>query len=204
MKKGMFIVVDGIDGSGKSEIVRMLRNYLSNKKYEVLKTREPTDGKYGRKIREMLKKEKDPKSNSAKMAEFFVEDRKEHMEKEIEPFLSKSNSKINIVLCDRYYYSTIAFQGAQGLDVKGLIAKNKDFRRPNIAFILDIEPSVALKRIEYRRKEKFEQLEFMKKIKKNFLALPKLLKDNIKIIDASKPLKDVFESVRKEVDRILN
>ena len=128
----------------------------------------------------------------------------EHLEKEIEPFLSKSNSKINIVLCDRYYYSTIAFQGAQGLDVKGLIAKNKDFRRPNIAFILDIEPSVALKRIEYRRKEKYEQLQFMKKIKKNYLALPKLLKDNIKIIDASKPLKDVFESVRKEVDRILN
>ncbi len=206
MKKSIFIVVDGIDGSGKSEIVKMLHNYLfsKNKKYKILTTREPTNGIYGKKIRLILRKEKDPKSNSKKLMDLFIKDRKDHLKNTIEPILNKSNKhKLNIVLCDRYYYSTIAFQSAQGLDIKSIISKNKRFRKPGIAFILDVKPSVALKRIEHRQKEKFEQLEFMKRIRANFLKLPNLLNENIKIIDASKPLKNVFENVRKEVDKII-
>jgi len=119
-------------------------------------------------------------------------------------FLKNANKhELNIVLCDRYYYSTIALQGAQGLSIKGMIQKNKQFRKPDIAFILDVEPSVALERIEYRQKEKFEQLEFMKRIRRNFLKMPKLLNDNIKIIDSTSSLKEVFNDVKKEVDRIL-
>ena len=207
MKKGIFIVVDGIDGSGKSEIVKMLHNYLfsKSKKYGILTTREPTNGIYGKQIRQMLRKENDPESSSKKLMSLFIKDRAEHLKNTIELFLKKSNKhELNIVLCDRYYYSTIAFQSAQGLNIKDMIEKNKIFREPDIAFILDVEPYLALERIEYRKKEKFEQLEFMKKIRKNFLRLPKLLSDNIRIIDSSKPLKKVFESVRKEVDGILN
>lgn len=207
MVKGLFIVVDGIDGSGKSEIVKMLHNYLfsKHKKYRILTTREPTNGSYGKQIRQMLMEEKDPLSNSKKLMELFVKDRKEHLKNTIEPFLNRSNEhELNIVLCDRYYYSTIAFQSAQGLDVQEIISKNKTFKKPDIAFILDVEPSLALERIGYRKKEKFEQLDFMKKIRQNFLKLPKLLDDNIKIIDSTRTLNDVFESIRKEVDKILD
>ena len=204
--KGMFIVVDGIDGSGKSEIIKMLHNYLfsKNKKYRLLTTREPTNGDYGKQIRQMLVEEKDPVANSEKLVELFVKDRKQHLKNTIEPFLNKSNDhELNIVLCDRYYYSTIAFQGAQGLNVRNLIDKNKEFRKPDIAFILDVEPSVALERIAYRKKEKFEQLDFMKKIRQNFLRLPKLLGDNVKITNSSKSLKEVFDDIREEVDKML-
>ncbi len=206
MQKGIFIVVDGIDGSGKSEIIKMIHNYLfsKHKKYRILTTMEPTNGKYGSKIRQMLRKEKNPKSSSEKLMDLFIKDRQQHLKNTIEPFLKKSsNHELNIVLCDRYYYSTIAFQGSQGLGIRDIIAKNKGFRKPDIAFVLDVEPSVALERIEYRKKEKFEQLEFMKKIRQNFLRLPKLLNDNIRIIDASNPLKNVFEDIKKEVDKML-
>ena len=207
MKKCLFIVIDGIDGSGKSEIIKILHNYLfsKNKTFRILTTREPTNGNYGKQIREMLSKEKNPKSNSKKLMGLFLKDRREHLKDLIEPFLNRSNkNELNIVLCDRYYYSTIAFQGAQGLDMNELIKKNKYFRKPDIVFILDVEPSLALKRIKYRKKEKFEQLEFMKSIRTNFFRLPKLLKDNIKIIDASKSLKNVFSHIKKEIDKILD
>ena len=205
--KSLFIVVDGIDGSGKSEIVKMLHNYLfsKHKKYRILTTREPTNGKYGKQIREMLRKEDDPKSSGKKLRGLFIKDRQEHLKNTIEPFLKSSNEhELNIVLCDRYYYSTIAFQGAQGLNMEELIAKNKKFRKPDMAFILDAKPDLALERIRQREKEKFEQLEFMKKIRKIFLELQKWLKDNIEIINASEPLKYVFQKIRKNLDKLLD
>ena len=206
MKKGLFIVVDGIDGSGKSELIKMLHNYLfsKHKKYRILTTREPTNGKYGEQIRQMLRREKNPEGSSLKLMSLFIKDRAEHLKSTIEPFLKSSGKhELNIVLCDRYYYSTIAFQGAQGLGIKDMVEKNRQFRKPDIAFILDVEPSVALKRIRHRQKEKFEQLEFMKRIRQNFLRLPELLEDNIKIINSGKSLDHVFKDTKKEIDMLV-
>jgi len=206
MVKGVFIVVDGLDGSGKSEIVKLLHNYIfsKSKKYRILTTREPTSGKYGKEVRSILTNEIDPKINSEKMLELFIKDREDHLRNTILPFLNKSNDhEANIVISDRYYYSTIAFQATQGLDMNMLVEINKEFLKPEIAFILDIKPSMALERIKTRKKEKFEQIEFMNKLRERFLELPKFLKDNITIIDASKNLEDVFEEIKKEVDKVL-
>jgi len=109
----------------------------------------------------------------------------------------------NIVISDRYYYSTIAFQATQGLDIKILVELNKEFLEPDIAFILDVKPEIALERIKTRKKEKFEQIEFMNKLREKFLELPKFLNDNIKIIDASKDMNEVFENMREEVNKVV-
>ena len=119
------------------------------------------------------------------------------------PFLKKSNGNVNIVLCDRYYYSTIAFQAVQGLDMGTLIEKNKNFLKPDVAFIMDLSPEIALERIKRREMEKFENIDFMRSLRGRFLQLPKILKDNIKIIDASKEADEVFEDIKKEVDKML-
>jgi len=206
MVEGIFIVLDGMDGSGKSEMVKLLHNYLfsKNKKYRILTTREPTNGTYGQEIRKMLTEEKDPKLNADKMLELFIKDREEHVNETIMPFLKKSNGhEVNIVICDRYYYSTIAFQVTQGLDLIMLVEKNLKFPKPDIAFIMDISPEIALDRIKKREKEKFEHLNFMNELRSRFLELNETLEDNLKIIDASKELNVVFEEIKMEVDKLL-
>ena len=207
MTSSLFIVLDGIDGSGKSEQVKLLHNHLfsKNKKYRILTTREPTNGTYGVEIRRILKEEKDPLKNAEKLLGLFTKDRAEHLQNTILPFLEHSNNiDCNIVISDRYYYSTIVFQHSQGLDIKKIIEQNKNFRKPDIAFILDLPPETALKRIEYREKEKFEKLEFMKKIRENFLNLKNHLEENIITIDASNTKEEVFEDIKKEIDKILS
>src|SRR3989338_6405025 len=106
MSKGIFIVLDGLDGSGKSEMAKLLGSYISsnNKSCNILVTREPTDGKYGKEIRNILANEADPKINSHKLLELFIKDREDHLKKEIVPFLNKTDRGKNIAICDRYYY----------------------------------------------------------------------------------------------------
>jgi len=206
MVKGYFIVFDGLDGSGKSKMVRLFNKYfsLSNDEYNILETREPTDGKFGTEVRDILSRDEDPQLNAERLLELLIKDREEHLKKTIIPFIDRNDeNKKNIVLCDRYYYSTIAFQSTQGLDIKMLLEKNVMFLKPDIAFIMDIKPETALARIKHRKKEKFENLEFMNKLRNTFLNMPDLLNDNIKIIDASKDLNEVFEDIKKEINNIL-
>lgn len=206
MVKNFFIVVDGMDGSGKSEMVNKLHNYLftKNKKFRILTTREPTNGIYGSKLREMLKNETNPTDNAKEMLDLFLKDREDHLNNIILPFLQKSNGpEYNIVICDRYYYSTIAFQHTQGIPLELVIEKNKVFKKPDIALFLDIKPEIALDRIKDRAKEKFEQKEFMTELRENFLNLKDLLDDNIIIIDASKNKKEVFDQIKKEIDKLI-
>jgi len=201
--KSLFIVFDGLDGSGKGEMITRLSEYLDKKsKYNILITREPTDGKYGKQIREILKNEKDPKAGAEKCLGLFVEDRKEHLANDIEPFLKNKGA---IVICDRYYYSTIAFQHTQGIPMETIVMGNMAFKTPDIAFILDLPAETALERVHKRgdEKEKFEELEFMKELRENFLKLNDVLDDNVKVIDASKSKDKVFEQIKKEVDKLI-
>jgi len=197
--KNLFIVFDGLDGSGKGEMIKRLEKYLVDKGSNVLATKEPTDGTYGKQIKEILKKEKDPKKGAERCLALFVKDRQEHLEKEIIPFL-----KNGVVVCDRYYYSTLAFQHTQGISMETLVLGNMSFKTPDIAFLLDLPAEVALERVDKRgdAKEKFEQLEFMKELRENFLKLSDVLDDNIKIIDASKSKEEVFEQIKKEIKKI--
>jgi len=196
----LFIVLDGIDGSGKGEQIKKLEKYLASLGAKVLVTREPSDSKYGKEIRKILKTEKDPLANKEKLLQLYVKDREEHLKKEIEPFLKKDG----VVICDRYYYSTIVYQACQGVPVEQIVLLNEGFTTPDIAFILDLPAEVALERIgKVREIEKFEKLEFMKKLRGGFLNLKDVLDENIKIIEASGTPDEVFEQIKKEIKALL-
>lgn len=180
----MFIVLEGVDGCGKSTQAKLLYNWLG-KNYNVILTKEPTENKIGKFIREILSGgiSVDPKT----LALLFTADRYEHLENEVIPALN--NNKI--IVCERYYFSTIAYQMAQGIDRKWLENLNKFALKPDLALFIDVPPETAVKRTETG--EIFETHEFSKKIYKNYLLF-----DLIRI-DGNRDVEMVFENIKAVV-----
>lgn len=205
--KGKFIVVEGIDGSGKGTIIAMLRSYLLNrgiKAGDILVTAEPTEGIYGKKIRKILRAGRNPRERAAELLSLYLRDRREHVSRVILPSLARGM----VVLCDRYKYSTIAYQSAQGLPKKELIRKQEGFPKPDLAIILDLPVRKGLMRVAAdagrQGRDVFEQQAFLGKVRQAFLSLKKELpRENIAVVDASGTREEVFAGVLKEAGKVL-
>lgn len=204
IKKGKFIVVDGIDGCGKGTQSKLLAEYFFNcdKRNHIFLTREPYNSQFYMEIRRLLKKSANPKKNAERMAELFIQDRKIHAE-----IIKKMlNSGIHVI-CDRYKYSTFAYQQTQGISLAKLIKKHEKILIPDLVVIIDIPIKIALKRIakdaNRKHREVFEQKRFQEKLRQNFLALPDILpRENIVIVDGNQSVKEVMKKIKKEVDKI--
>lgn len=141
---GSLIVIEGLDGSGKTTLIRGLGKYLKKLGFRVVMTSEPTSGPIGRIIKRYLRgaQRRDPIYEAL----MFAADRRWHCENVIRPALKKGS----IVLCDRYVFSSLAYQAATGLDEKWIMAINKFAIEPNIAFFLDAPPDVCKRRLAKR------------------------------------------------------
>ena len=200
MKKGKFFVIEGLDGSGKSAQVNLLVNFLKNLGKEVMVTKEPTtDSESGRKIKQVLKKEVIPK-DPLELQKLYVQDRKEHLTNKVIPALNEEK----FVVSSRYYFSTFAYGGADGLDLDYLIELNKDFLKPDITFIINVSPESCIKRIKQRGEEKeyFEELEKLTKIGIFYKKFPAIFED-VLLIDGEKPISEVFEEIKKKINKFL-
>lgn len=193
----MFIVFEGIDGCGKSTQVWKSARYFANagKYNHVLVTREPYKS---REIREILKQDEPAETKSEKLTELFVKDRKEHLSEIILPAL-KNNI---IVICDRYKYSTICYQAAQGQDIKKLFEMHKNMPVPDFIFVFDVPVEIAVKRMtkdNLREKEhKFEKnAAFLEKVRKNYLKMKEFFpEEKIIILDGTKTIEKIFEEIK--------
>lgn len=202
--RGAFIVVEGIDGSGKSSIAGHLTNELHARKRPVLRTREPGGTPLGEKIREVLL---DPKN--AEMVPFaelflFMASRAQLVDSVIRPSLAKGID----VVCDRYYYSTAAYQGAAGkvgIDTVITVAeKVAKFQKPDLVLLLDVDPAIAQAREGIRNdRVELKGLDYQKKVRSGFLKLARRDRRRFKVIDASRPPEAVFADALKAVDRVL-
>jgi len=191
---GVLLAFEGIDGSGKSTQARMFADWAEARGLEVVRTREPTNGPWGRKIREArFTARMSPEDELAA----FLADRQQHVTELITPALARGA----LVIIDRYYYSTVAYQGARGLDPARLLAKNRAFApKPDLVVLVDVDPRLSLERIAARGEgvDLFETLEALTKVRAIFLALNE---PHIARIDGAHPADEVFQRV---VTRIVN
>lgn len=196
---GKFIVIEGLDGSGKSAQVDLIIEYLKLIGKNVVVTKEPTiDSESGRRIKQVLKKE--IIIEPLELQKLYVQDRKEHLENKVIPALQKGD----FVVSSRYAFSTFAYGYSGGLDVDLLVKMNDEFLLPDLTIIIDVLPENCVKRIENRGQEKelFEQLEKLQKVSEIYKKLPEMFED-VFVVDGEKSIKDVFEEIKKLINKIL-
>lgn len=205
MKKGKFIVFEGIDGSGKTTQARMLAEWLEAKGRKTSLTAEPTSLPTGRALREALggKLER----SECQMAVMFVDDRIAHNIHPTEGICALIDSGYDVI-CDRYYYSTLAYQG-QSTDYAWVKAMNlccPEIRKPDLCIYIDLLPEQSLERISRGREsiEIYENLETLTKVREQFLSVISDLQstDNIRIIDGYRDIKEVFSDVIKAAEAL--
>lgn len=192
----MFISFEGIEGSGKSSLIKNLKNYYKNHALDVFFTKEPGGTELGEKIREILL---DPTSEIDPSSELLLlmADRVHHVKNKINPNLNENK----IVFCDRYIDSTIAYQGGgrdlDDKDIEGMIKMLK-LPIPDLTILLDVSVETGLMRAKERSElDRFEKedIDFHKKIRQSYLNLQKKYPDRIIIFNASMNENDVFEEV---------
>jgi len=192
---GKFIVVEGLDGSGKSAQVDLLIDFLKEIGKEVVITKEPTmDSEAGRKIKQALRKE--IVIEPMELQKLYVEDRKEHLENKVIPALRDGK----FVVSSRYAFSTFAYGSSEGLNINELIEMNKEFLLPDLTIIVDTNPESCIERIEGRGepKELFEQKEKLTKVNEVYKKIPNMF-ENVIIVDGEKSIEQVFEQVKRVV-----
>ena len=190
----MFIVFEGIDGTGKSTQVDKLAETLKEAGHQVVTSKEPTDGPFGTRLRQSAST---GRLSPQEELDLFHRDRREHVETLIKPALARGET----VILDRYYFSTMAYQGVRGFDPEEIRAINEEFApAPDHVFLLELDLDTALDRIGVRdgAANEFEQREALQKCHDIFAALDDPF---IHRIDASQPPEEVHRAVLAEVNR---
>ena len=193
---GKFIVFEGIDGAGKTTQAKMLGERLSSIGKSVFLTAEPTDLESGRELRRILGGEE--KKSNTELAMLFTLDRIAHNIDKEKGIVAMLEAGYNVI-CDRYYYSSLAYQGGvTSYDwVKSLNLCCPDIRHPDLCIFLDLTPEQSLERISKGREklEIFENVETLTRVRESFFSVLTDLDDNIAVLDAYRTPEEIAEDI---------
>ena len=192
---GFLLVLEGIDGAGKSTLQRRLAAWCRERGRVVTTSREPTDGPHGTALRQS--------ATTGRLApeaelELFLKDRAEHAATLIRPALARGE----VVILDRYYFSTAAYQGARGLDPQAIIAANEAFAPiPDLVLLLDLDPTAGHARIGQRGTalDDFEGAHYLAEVRRIFLSLPHPF---IHRLDATRSSDEVFATATSHLEAL--
>ncbi len=199
MPKGKLITLEGIDGTGKSSIAKMLKNKFP----EAVFTAEPTKSWIGKAVKKSIESDADP------LAELFlfVADHAEHIARVIRPALEQGKT----VISDRYSDSRYAYQG---VTLSSIIENPLEWVQgihkgwtivPDMTILFTLDPEIAISRCGIRGNHtKFEKIEFLKKVQENFLKLAEREPHRFVVIDAGKKLEALVREVEAEIERFLS
>ena len=194
---GVLVNLEGIDGCGKSTQSKLLREKLEEKGEKVLILKEPTKRPHGQKLWDVLHGKR--KASNEEILELFVLDRKQHVEEKIQPALDDGT----VILMDRYYYSSMAYQVAGGIDVEEIREKHVFAPRPDVVLIFDLPVSVALERVKgHSDADEFEKDEHLEKVREAYLDLEN--DPLVRIVDATGTPEEIFEDVWRLVSEVRN
>jgi dTMP kinase len=192
LPKGVLIAIEGIDGAGKTTQARMLAEWLERAGLAVLLTKEPTSGRWGRIIRESASS---GRLSPQEELHAFLEDRREHVALELGPALAAGT----IVIIDRYYFSTAAYQGARGWDPEELLQQNEAFApQPDLLLLLEVSPAVGVARVRGRegKGNLFEHEEDLAASAKIFAAIDR---PYLRRVDGTKTPDEIATQIRRHV-----
>jgi len=201
--RGLFITFEGIDGCGKSTQLNLTARYLSSEGYSVLKLREPGSTVVSERIRRILLDKRLDMSDTTELL-LYEAARAELVANEIGPALRRGA----IVLCDRFYDSTTAYQGfGRGLDintVKRLHRIAVGDVQPNMTLVFDIDLKTGLTRVG-RRPDRLESQskQFFSRVRRGFLEIARTEPRRVKVINARRSIEEIFSDVKKHVSRRL-
>ena len=193
-KKGAFIVVEGLDGSGKTTQAKLLTARLSRSRRAVY-TQEPSNGNIGAFIRNHVLYGAN-RVPTVVEALLFAADRIDHVQNEVQPALNLGM----VVVSDRYVYSSLAYQGSAGLSLDWIETINGHALKPDLALFIDVAPEVVLQRLK-RRKSVMENLETQRKVREIYQKFVE--KGELVRIDGGKPKSNVAEEVFAAVTKFL-
>ncbi|CAN1607406.1 K00943 tmk, DTYMK; dTMP kinase [Candidatus Pelagibacterales bacterium] len=208
IKKSFFICFEGVEGSGKSTQAKLLYKFIKNKiTKNVILTREPGGTLFSEKIRNLML---DKKTNISPLTEFFLlmAARNEHIISKINFYLKKNF----IIICDRFFYSTLAYQHyLEGMDKKFIFSiQKKIFNKvhPDITFLIDLNKKESKVRINKRAKKtnRFDKLSSYRfnKIRNGFIKISKMYKNKIVLIKGNKSLNEIQNEINTKTLKILN
>lgn len=190
---GRLIVIEGIDGAGTTTQAARLVETLKREGRDSHLTREPSDGPIGKILREILTGKHAP-VDATTMALLFAADRADHLQREVEPALARSA----IVVSDRWYHSSLAYQGAEE-DREWIVTLNARARRPDLTILLEVPPEMAAERraAAEREEEIYDRLETQRRVAATYRAVVERLQDRewIVILDGTKGMDEVAAEI---------
>ena len=196
----MFITFEGIEGSGKSTQIQLLKEFFEKKAQKAFFTREPGSSEVGKKIRSVLLNKENKIFPQTEIFLIFA-DRVQHVQEIIKPNLNEGK----IVISDRYYDSSIAYQGQrEGVDKTEIyeLINMLDLPTPDITFLLDLPVDIGLKRAKNRASlDRFEseEMSFHEGVRQNYLDLQGQNLERIVKIDALQTPDEIFSNIIKKI-----
>ncbi len=205
---GLFITLEGLEGSGKTTQQRQVVRNLRDRGLDVILTREPGATRLGKKIRQLLlDPDWDEMTPRAEIL-LFAADRAQHVEEIVKPALKKGK----IVISDRYFDSNLAYQGyGRGLDIEMVRKINLwavDYLKPDLTFFLDLPVEVGLARARAQTADKLgdrlerEELNFYQQIRAGYLELAKE-SERFRVIDANRKIEEVNSEILQEIEGMI-